>query len=165
MKQLIQTILVMMFVGVIAFQTTNLSNCVRPIQPQKIQEEKLRWAAIEIGLGDPGEKILTATRIASKQTGLQQSFILALMYSESSFNPKAISCKNYKGLMQIPQAIYYVDANVLIGANIFIEKLKITGGDYRKAIIIYKGWKIDHPEGKRQADKVLSLTRKLKEKI
>jgi hypothetical protein len=69
--------------------------------------------------------------------------------------------------MQIPQSKNPIhrdeDVNTLIGAKIFMEKLKITDGDHRKAIIIYKGWKLNDPEGKRQADKVIALARKLKE--
>lgn len=65
--------------------------------------------------------------------------------------------------MQIPQNVFYEDANTLIGANIFKEKLKITNGDYKKAVILYKGWELSHPEGRRQADKVIKLTMKMKE--
>jgi soluble lytic murein transglycosylase-like protein len=117
---------------------------------------------MKAGMGDPGEKVLKAVTLASKQTNLSEALILSLMYSESSFKPNAVSSKQYKGLMQIPQSVYYEDANCLIGARILTEKLKITDGDYRKAIIIYKGWPIDHPEGKRQADKVIIMAMKVR---
>lgn len=159
MKHLISMILFL----VVILQLVNLSTLVHPIQAQAKMENPLRIAALKVGIGDPGEQILQAVALSSKQTGLSQDLLLALMYSESSFQPKAVSSKQYQGLMQIPQKVHYPDANCLIGARIFLEKLKITDGDYRKAIIIYKGWTIDHPEGKRQADKVLSLARKLKE--
>lgn len=85
------------------------------------------------------------------------------MHSESSFNVQAVSSKSYQGLMQIPWKIPYPDVNVLIGAKIFNDKLKQANGDYRKALVLYKGWAINHPEGNRQADKVIRLARKLKE--
>jgi len=125
------------------------------------KENPLKLAAMKTGLGDPGEKILNAIGIASKQTGLKETFILALMFSESSFKTHAVSKKQYKGLMQIPHAVYYEDANVLIGSRIFTEKLFLAKGDYRKAIVLYKGWSSDHPEGWRQADKVLHISKRL----
>jgi soluble lytic murein transglycosylase-like protein len=126
----------------------------------------LQKAALKAGLPLPSLKIIDAVEMASKQVPiLPDYFIIALMHSESGFDPKATSKKNYKGLMQIPFAIYYEDVNVLIGARIFKEKLKITDGDFRKAITIYKGWPVNHPEGKRQADKVLMLARKIKESV
>ena len=155
MKQIIGVILILL----LALQVEGLSTIIHPIQYQ--QSFPLQQASIENGLGDPGEKILKAVRIASQQTDLSEPFLLSLMYSESSFKHKAISSKQYKGLMQIPQSVFYEDANCLIGARIFLEKLRITDGDYRKALILYKGWSLNHPEGKRQADKVLLLARKL----
>lgn len=89
------------------------------------------------------------------------------MYSESSFNPKAISSKQYQGLMQIPKSNLLLhkeeDVNTLIGAKILIEKLAITKGDMKTALILYKGWELTDPKGKQQAEKVLSLARRLRE--
>ena len=109
--------------------------------------------------------MLDAVGVASKQTGLSETFISALMFTESNFNPKAVSSKNYQGLMQIPHKVHYEDANCIIGSKIFLEKLKITKGDYKKAIILYKGWSISDPEGHRQAQKVMDLAVRLKENI
>ena len=156
-------ILTMLLFVVLVLQAVDLSTLVHPIQAQAKMENPLRIAALKAGIGDPGEKILQAVSLASRQTNLSQEFILSLMYTESAFDPSAVSSKNYQGLMQIPWKIHYEDANALIGARIFLEKLKITNGDYKKAIIIYKGWTIDHPEGKKRADIVIALARKLKE--
>ena len=131
----------------------------------EIQKNKLRVAAMENGIGNPGNKILKAVEMASRQTDLSQEFLLSLIYSESSFKKNALSKKNYKGLLQIPQNVPYEDANILIGARIFLEKLAITKGDYRKAIILYKGWPLNHPKGKKEADKVIKLTVNIKEKL
>ena len=156
-------VLSIILVGVVIFQTIQLSTLVHPIAAIEHRPNPLQEAAIKMGLGDPGEKILNAVTIASKQSGLSPEFILALMWTESSFKMNAVSGKNYQGLMQIPQRIHDEDINCLIGAKIFVEKLKITQGDYRRALILYKGWALNHPEGKRQADKVIQLTMKLKE--
>jgi soluble lytic murein transglycosylase-like protein len=138
---------------------------VQPVVPLKAQN-KLQAASIKVGLGDPGDKVLKAVSMASKQTGLSESFLLSLMYSESSFDPKAISSKHYQGLMQIPPSNNHLhqeeDVNTLIGAKILLRKLDATKGNIRSAIVLYKGWPIDHPEGKRQADKVMRLARLLK---
>jgi hypothetical protein len=67
--------------------------------------------------------------------------------------------------MQVPYSVYYEDANVLIGARIFMEKLKITKGDYRKALVLYKGWSLGDPKGLAQADKVINLTLRMKKHL
>ena len=125
----------------------------------------LQEVAIKTGIGDPGEKILNAIHVASKQTKLSETLLLSLIYSESSFNTKAISSKNYQGLMQIPKQYSpvsrYEDINVLIGARIFAEKLIITKGNYRNALILYKGWRIGDTDGIKEANKVIDLIEKL----
>jgi soluble lytic murein transglycosylase-like protein len=85
------------------------------------------------------------------------------MYTESSGNPKAVSKSGYKGLMQIPFSIFYSDANILIGAHIFNEKLKQTKGNVIKAIVLYKGYPINSSRGIIQAGKVLALYNRLKQ--
>ena len=152
----------MALIGLVVMQTVNLSTIAHPVAAQIQRQNKLQIAAIKNGLGDPGEKILKAISLASSQTGLSQELLLSLMHSESSFKRDIISTKNYKGLLQIPQSVFYEDANTLIGARIFLEKLAITKGNYKEAIILYKGWALNHSEGQRQAEKVLNLTRRLK---
>jgi hypothetical protein len=159
MKNLIGGVLI----GVVMIQMVNISSMVYPAALQTKSTNSLQMAAIKAGIGDPGEQILNAVQVASVQTGLSKPLLLSLMWTESTFKKNAISAASYQGLMQIPFKIHYPDVNTLIGARILIEKLRITGGDYRKAIILYKGWPLNHPEGKRQADKVLNLARKLKE--
>ncbi len=159
MKQMIMVTLL----ALILTQTANLYSVITPIPMQQEKKNPLQVAAIKNGLGDPGEKILTAVAIASKQTGISQELLLSLMYSESSFNVKAVSSKNYQGLMQIPQKVHYEDANTLIGAKILIEKLAIAKGDMKTALILYKGWKVSDSKGQQKANSVLALAKKLKE--
>ncbi len=162
MKQLL--ISIVLFI-VIMYQANDIALLIHPVKAQVQKQNSLQTAAIEVGIGDPGVKVINAVELAARQTPLGEPFLLALIHSESGFNPNAISKKNYKGLAQVPFAVFYEDANVLIGARIFMEKLEITKGNYHKAIILYKGWPIDHPEGIRQADKVLNLTKRIKERV
>lgn len=161
MKYLISIFLI----AVIMFQVFSLTGKIHPVSFALLTANPLREASIKSGMGDPGEKILKAVTLASKQTDLSESLLLSLMYSESSFKPKAVSSKRYNGLMQIPQSVYYEDANCLIGAKILIEKLKITNGDYKKAITIYKGWPVDHPEGRKQAENVIAMAMKVRSEL
>jgi hypothetical protein len=83
------------------------------------------------------------------------------MFTESGGNKHAVSCKGYKGLMQIPHAVYYEDANLLIGARIFLEKMEQADNNLEKAILLYKGYPIDSERGIQQARKVIRLYDKL----
>jgi soluble lytic murein transglycosylase-like protein len=156
---------IVMLLIVILLQNLLLTSKIHPVLSSTTSPNKLQVAVMKAGLGDPGKKILDAVVVSARQTGLSEAFIIALMYTESSFNTEAVSSMHYQGLMQIPQKVAYPDANTLIGSRIFLEKLKITKGDYRKALCLYKGWPIDHSEGKRQADKVIKLALKLKENM
>lgn len=100
----------------------------------------------------------------SKLENVDPLFIAALIYTESSFNEKALSPKNYYGLMQINKNIEYRDVNILYGIKIFKEKLNITKGDFEKAIILYKGYKNMYDRGKHEARKVLSYFYNVKNK-
>jgi Transglycosylase SLT domain. len=156
-------ILIVALLIVVMVQTINLSSLVHPVQSLSTSINPLQEAAIREGLGDPGEKILNAVSVASKQTKLSEPLLLSLMHSESSFDTRAVSSKNYQGLMQIPQKVPWVDVNVLIGARILLEKLTATRGNVRAAIVLYKGWPLSSAEGNRQASKVIDLANKLRE--
>jgi hypothetical protein len=156
-------ILIGILLAVAVMQTMNLSTMIHPLSREEAQVAQLRQTVVKVGLPDPGEKILYAVVMASKQTGVPQHRIISLMYTESSFNVKAVSSQGYNGLMQIPYKIFEEGQNTLIGTNILMDKLHLAKGDYRNAVILYKGWALSHPEGKRQADKVVLLTNKLME--
>jgi len=160
-------ILGLILLAIVVLQITQLSSLIHPIMAQEKMQNRLQMAAIKAGIGDPGEKILNAVKVASQQTNLSQELILSVMYSESSFKQEAISTKRYQGLMQIPHSNLLLhkeaDVNTLIGARILLTKLALAEGDLRNAIILYKGWKVTDPEGKQQADKVLALMKRLRE--
>ena len=63
--------------------------------------------------------------------------------------------------MQIPHAVYYPDANIIIGAHIFNEKMRIANGNLKKAICLYKGYDYDTAYGRGKAELVITLYKKL----
>jgi|GEM_PF-893810 len=155
MKITISTILItaVMIVGVLQAQL---------ITPVNLQQQKCQTEAKMEKMGFP-ITLIPSINLASQQTKLSPEFIIALMHSESGFDERAISSKGYKGLMQIPYAVYYPDANILIGARIFQEKMVLAKGNMIMAIILYKGYANDIVRGRMQAEKVLRLYHKLKE--
>jgi soluble lytic murein transglycosylase-like protein len=143
--------------GMITLTALVTASKVHPISVQSEKKNPLQAAALRSGLPALTDRVLDGIVVAAKQTGLSEPFILSLIFTESSMKPNAVSSKHYKGLMQIPHSVFYEDANILIGARIFLDKLRISKGDYRQAIVRYKGWHVGDPEGYRQADKVLEL--------
>jgi hypothetical protein len=97
----------------------------------------------------------------SRDEGLPSSLVAALIYSESSFRPNAVSSKNYYGLAQVPWHIPYQDINIRLGTRILKEKLQITRGDLLTALKLYKGYELDDPRGHEQAQKVINLMKQL----
>ena len=93
---------------------------------------------------------------------LNPLLIAALCYTESEFNPKAKSCKGYKGIMQTKTISGYTEADLLHGILVLKEKLELSDGNLKKAIIMYKGYKIDSARGNKQAEKVLDIYKQLK---
>lgn len=128
----------------------------RMIIPVRIEQTNTTLTKLQ-SLGVNSNKIAEAVDIAARQSGLSPAFLIALMYSESTGNPKAVSSKGYKGLMQISHAVYYPDANLIIGAHIFNEKMRITKGDIAEAIRLYKGYPKDSERGESQVRKVLAM--------
>jgi soluble lytic murein transglycosylase-like protein len=161
--------------GVVLYQTAHLSASLMPSTPTVSKQSSLRNVALKSGLPDPGPIVLTAVEKASKKTGLSQEILLSLAWTESSFNLKAVSSKNYYGLFQIEYKIFDAETNALVGSGVLMEKLAIAKGDYRKALILYKGYGVydkrkrtylyDNKRGQQQADKVLELTRQLKRSL
>lgn len=73
----------------------------------------------------------------------------ALIESESSFNPKAVSIKGYMGLMQIPYHVPYEEANIVIGIKILKEKIRIAEKRFSKKISSLKDISALSPEERR----------------
>lgn len=162
-----QSLIMIVLFSLLVSLVNSISGLIHPLTTSELEKTKeihsLQKSAVKCGIGSPPREAVEAALFVEQRTGLSAPLLLSLMHTESGFKKQAVSTKNYKGLMQIPHAVYYEDANVLIGARILLEKLKLTGGDYRKAIILYKGWPVNSKEGQKQADKVLVLAQKLRE--
>lgn len=135
--------------------------------PIDVQDNQLNRKIIEclshVGIiGSHAKSVAEGIKIASNQHSLSPEFIIALIYTESTFNKYAKSSKDYKGYMQIPYSLYEPTENIMIGSRLMREKLTIAKGDILKAICLYKGWGLNPPpEGIKQAKKVLVLYHKL----
>jgi len=99
----------------------------------------------------------SALRLACSRTGIDGKLLAVLMFTESNFKKRAVSGKGYKGLMQTPSASFFTDVDILYGARILKEKLKLTGGDLSKALTLYKGG--DSLSARKQANRVLDIYR------
>lgn len=116
-------------------------------------------------LGAPEQRVgllAEAVRNAARATNLPRELLIALIYTESTFKEHAVSEKSYKGLMQIPQEIPYADANILVGARILEDKMRLAKGDLRTALAMYKGGK-DNPQARRYALHTIGLYMRLKD--
>lgn len=101
---------------------------------------------------------------ASKLTGISSVLLVSLMYTESNFNTRAVSSKNYKGLMQTPQATFiYPAVDILHGAKILEDKLKISKNDLYRAVSLYKGG--DNPAARKYAKETLRLYASIQDKL
>lgn len=109
------------------------------------------------------ERLADAILKASHDTNINGVLLAALMKTESDFDPLARSPKGYKGLMQTPHLTGWYDIDVIIGARILKDKLRITDGNMERALSLYKGGTSD--TAKNQARKVLDLYSRLKEKV
>jgi len=86
--------------------------------------------------------------------------------TESEFKITAKSKKGYKGLGQTPKAAMktgYESADLLYAACVLDEKLRISGGDIHKAMMLYKGG--NNPAAKKEADKVFALYERILVKL
>ncbi len=114
-------------------------------------------------LGAPGhmvKELAQGVRRAAAATDIPKELLVALLYTESTFNPHAVSKKGYKGLLQTPHKIPYADAAILVGARILQDKIRLADGDVEIAVAMYKGGR-DKPQAVRQAAHTMGLYRKL----
>jgi len=111
------------------------------------------------------DELTQAIFISHLATKLNPKLIIALMYTESSFDQHAVgpptkSKKTYKGLMQTPIATFeFCDVDTLHGVRILEQKLEITDNNLRKALALYKGG--NNKTALKQADEVLKLYKSL----
>ncbi len=124
------------------FQLHLTFNIISPISPTvHVQTDPIRKALRF--LGAPISKISDlskAINIASQQTKISPYLLASLCYTESTFDYKAVSYKGYVGLMQTPWASKkWADLDILHGARILEEKLRLSNNDLELALTLYKG--------------------------
>jgi soluble lytic murein transglycosylase-like protein len=106
-------------------------------------------------------ELALAVHKASQSTGINPYLLVALTKTESRFNYSAKSPKNYKGLLQTPWAsMKWADVDILHGARILEDKLRISKGNMEHALALYKGG--DNKQAHKQAKEVLVVYRFLK---
>lgn len=164
-NNIISMTIILFLIVVISYQYKLETNSFIPVSINQNEEDnpikrKLDYIGVASNAG-----LISAICFASEQNDISPELIIALAWTESNFKSGALSFGNggkYKGIMQIPQAVFYADANILIGTKILKEKLSITNGDMTKALLLYKGYPLDSPRGHEQVRKVFALYQKLK---
>ena len=83
---------------------------------------------------------------ASKRYGVSKSLIKAVIHAESAFNPRAVSHKGAKGLMQLMpfnlkkygvRDPYSPEQNIFAGTRMLSELLKVYAGDLKLTLAAY----------------------------
>lgn len=145
----------------IIIQLIQIDRIIIPINGSETNNQTVEENLKDLGAPkEKVEKIAKGVRLASDVTNLQPELIVAVVKTESNFDNKAISKKKYKGLMQTPSASFdYVDVDILHGAYILKDKLRITNGDLLHALTLYKGG--NNPQARRQAKETLDLYQNL----
>ena len=129
-----------------------------------IKEEAKLSLVVLRAPGDKIEKLSNGVAIASRATGISSTLIVSIIWSESNFKEKAISPKGYKGLMQTPSATFiYSDVDILHGARVLEEKLRLTKGDLNEAMMLYKGGR--NSLAKKQAEETIRIYKYVRDKI
>jgi hypothetical protein len=138
---------------------------VRPTDAQQLgiptdaqQVDRVKQSLLKVGA--PTEKVdelATAVKGASATAGVNPILLVALMYTENeTFDYKAVSEKGYKGLMQTPWAsMRWADVDILLGAKILQEKLKLSENNLLEALRLYKGGK--NATATRQAKRTIEV--------
>ena len=96
----------------------------------------------------------------AQDEGIDPYFFAALLYTESRFNPKAVSPKGYKGLGQIPWDIPYVKSQLVVSAEIYKEKYRIAQDPFL-ATRLYKGFPSWSPKAREHVRRVFVVKNSL----
>jgi hypothetical protein len=109
------------------------------------------------------DKLAEAIVMGAKVAGVHPILIASLIASESEFKETAVSKKHYKGLLQTPTKTGIIIADVVHGAAILKDKLRITDGKLLPALQLYKGGR--NQTALIQARKVIALSESVHQKI
>jgi hypothetical protein len=161
-----KSIILLLMVIPLLFQFHSSFIIVSPIKPiVETVEDPIKKALTF--LGAPIIKLhdlTSAINLASQQTKISPYLLASLCYTESTFNYKAKSNKGYVGLMQTPWASKkWADLDVLHGARILEEKLKLSNNDLELALTLYKGGR--NEMAKRQARETMIVYNRLLDRM
>lgn len=168
MMKLAKALILIMFLFLsvpTVIHTTTVNIKIDPIQ---VEKEKIKKNILKVRKIDSiNPRIVNGIYLTSKGTGFSTEFLVALVESESEFKINARSKKGYKGLLQTPTATGYPEVDILHGACILQDKLKETKGNFKSALILYKGGgKNKHSRkykvAKKQVEELLCLYGKVK---
>lgn len=167
-KLIFHTVSILCCSVIFVYSLYHVSHVVYPISMDKITikpEAKNMFVERLIEFFRVERKIAESIVKYSLVENVDPFLIASLFYTESKFNDKAVSPKNYKGISQIPAKWYtpYTDVNILIGIKVFKEKMRITDGDVAEAIRLYKGFPLTNLKYKREVQKVFDIYEQLTE--
>lgn len=155
--------LLIICVAMLFVQVDRFGKIFVPMGKPAAAEKSDMVAAALASLGASDDEVIElcpAIRNASASTQISPILLVALMYTESRFDKKAVSPKNYQGLMQTSMATKkWSDVDTLIGARVLQEKLRIARGDMLEALALYKGGR--NPVARSQAKHTMGIYRKL----
>ena len=165
---ILKTISLIFLTGLILFQYHHVSHIVFPIKTSLVSsteltpiQKKLSYLNVPKDMWWEVEK--TVKFVETSQ--IDENLVLSIIKTESSFNKKAVSSKNYKGLMQIPYPLWTAASNITAGVDILKEKLALTNGNMIEALILYKGCKYERKKGLERANEVLEISKNLKRRF
>lgn len=102
----------------------------------------INWDSVALNFSSYGDDIQSASR----EFGVDQAFLRAIIHAESAFNPRALSIKGAQGLMQLMPATgrdmgvgdaFDASQNIRGGARYLALLLKAFNGDERLAAAAY----------------------------
>lgn len=165
---LLRLVLVILSCLCVVYQSnTFINNLPNPVKQEKIDPLQLEAKVALNELNAPINKIEELSKsisTASRATDLSPTLIACIIFTESGFKNRAVSNKNYKGLMQTPTATFvYSDVDILHGARIFKDKLRITKNNYEDAMMLYKGGR--NSLARKYARETLKLYNELKKNV
>lgn len=166
---ILKTISLIFLTGLILFQYHHVSHIVFPIKTSLVAltteltpiQKKLSYLKVPKDMWWEVEKTIKFVETSQ----IDENLVLSIIKTESSFNKKAVSSKNYKGLMQIPYPLWTAASNIPAGVDILKEKLALTNGNMIEALILYKGCKYERKKGLERANEVLEISKNLKRRF
>jgi len=155
--KMVFTLLIVVLGGI---QFNGLSNLIQPVASSPVEPDRPNLIrASLVFLGCPGSKlhqIQHGIEISSSKTGIGGVLLTSLLFTESNFRLSATSPKGYRGIAQTPTAsMIYPEVDILHGAMILKDKLRITNNNMFEALSLYKGGR--NPEARRQAQQVIHI--------